>query len=886
VSLSVSAVSKGPNLDILAEIVDETGTVVTSDNPDTAIDATVSATLVTGDYFLRISGVGRGNPSGEGYTDYASLGFYTVTGTVPNAIKPDRFNLPENSTIGSSIGTISTNNDHGAAALSYAIASGNDSGTFAINPSTGELTVADPAILDYEVLARDYNLLAGFELFVDIINASNTALNERVRVIITISDVNEAPTLTTPTNVSYLLSPTTNGTNLLTVQGADPDIGQALTYAIIAGNDQDEFTIAPSTGDITVANSAAINQSNQPYSLSIQVSDNQNPALTATAVLTIELYSAPDGYTPGTLIQKFYENITGNTLISLTNAAVFPASPNSLSTLTRFASNEHGDNYGSTISGVIFVPETGNYTFWLASDDEGELRLSTDDSLANATIIASVSGWTNVQEWDKYSSQESAPITLQAGQAYYIEARYKEGGGGDHCAVAWQGPGFSRQIIGSQNIAPKTIGSYPVIDDQIVALDEDAPIGTLAGAVIVTDADSSDTHLFSITLGNTDDAFAIDTSGNITTAAALNHEALASYNLTVTVIDSNGLSDTATVTINVNDLDENTVTGLVAWEDAVYNTNLPVQLRRQALAGNETSLIDMSDMEAGDASYEFIVDAVDFSQVASTLLRDSTWALNLEAWNDTNRLGMVRYGVADYTADAILEQSVASPYGKTVHIVFAVDAGAGTTRIYLDGVHVGSVPQLPVIDSANATLGDSDLRNDASTGIYAFVTYNTTLPHQEIITHYRAWFGADSPVDADSDTLDDSWELSNFGNLGVVSANDATTANGITAFEAMVFGVDPNASTSSPEPQQGRVINDAGVDKFEFKFRRPQNHLNLNVSYQLESRSNLTAGAWGEISTPPTIILKDGTNEWVVYELPLADESSAQNFYRCKVMTK
>ena len=45
--------------------------------------ATVGGKLVAGRYYLEISGVGRGDPLGDGYTDYASIGQYYISGTVP-----------------------------------------------------------------------------------------------------------------------------------------------------------------------------------------------------------------------------------------------------------------------------------------------------------------------------------------------------------------------------------------------------------------------------------------------------------------------------------------------------------------------------------------------------------------------------------------------------------------------------------------------------------------------------------------------------------------------------------------------------------------------------------------------------------------------------------
>ena len=38
---------------------------------------------------------------------------------------------------------------------------------------------------------------------------------------------------------------------------------------------------------------------------------------------------------------------------------------------------------------------------------------------------------------------------LTAGKRYYFELRHKEGGGGDHFSVAWEGPGFGRSVIES-----------------------------------------------------------------------------------------------------------------------------------------------------------------------------------------------------------------------------------------------------------------------------------------------------------------------------------------------------------------------------------------------------------------------------------------------------
>ena len=79
---STEASTDGSNVAVLAEIYDATGKLVTSSNPTNSLDATISATLSAGDYFLKVQGAGRGNLS-TGFSDYASIGQYAISGSVP-----------------------------------------------------------------------------------------------------------------------------------------------------------------------------------------------------------------------------------------------------------------------------------------------------------------------------------------------------------------------------------------------------------------------------------------------------------------------------------------------------------------------------------------------------------------------------------------------------------------------------------------------------------------------------------------------------------------------------------------------------------------------------------------------------------------------------------
>ena len=72
------------------------------------------------------------------------------------------------------------------------------------------------------------------------------------------------------------------------VSASDPDVGQTLTYAILSGNTSGAFAINPATGQITVANPAALGSS-PSFALTVQVTDNGVPALSSTAVITINV---------------------------------------------------------------------------------------------------------------------------------------------------------------------------------------------------------------------------------------------------------------------------------------------------------------------------------------------------------------------------------------------------------------------------------------------------------------------------------------------------------------------------------------------------------------------------------------------------------------------
>jgi hypothetical protein len=99
---------------------------------------------------------------------------------------------------------------------------------------------------------------------------------------------------------------------------------------------------------------------------------------------------------------------------------------------------ENGTNYAGRFQGWILPPETGNYIFSVCSDDNSELWLSPDRNASGAVRICNVTGWTNQDEWTKEANQTSAAVALVKDKPYFFYAVWKEGGGGDGCAVGWK----------------------------------------------------------------------------------------------------------------------------------------------------------------------------------------------------------------------------------------------------------------------------------------------------------------------------------------------------------------------------------------------------------------------------------------------------------------
>ena len=171
----------------------------------------------------------------------------------------------------------------------------------------------------------------------------------------------------------------------------------------------------------------------------------------------------------GSMLWQCYGNIGNSTAVSaLTSASSYPNQPTQTIMETSFEAPHNTGNidYGERLSGYLDPPTTGYYIFTIASSDQGQLWLSTNNNPANVQEIASVSTYTGYRDWSNANNptQTSVPIYLSAGQPYYVMALEKQGGasGGDNLSVRWEIPATT-----GGNASTWELNSSGVVDSTI-----------------------------------------------------------------------------------------------------------------------------------------------------------------------------------------------------------------------------------------------------------------------------------------------------------------------------------------------------------------------------------------------------------------------------------
>jgi len=336
---------------------------------------------------------------------------------------------------------------------------------------------------------------------------------------------------------------------------------------------------------VTVILNTSQLQAEQTYTLTVSNVQTLSGAPMPPDLQVSFIYS-PRG--AGFILRQYWLGIGGNSVANLTGSVNFPDNPSGTSQPTSFeAPTSFANDYGTRMLGYVHPPVTGDYVFWIASDDNSQLFLSTDIDPANKVLIAYVPAHTSSRQWTRYAEQQSAPVHLEAGRRYYIEALHKEGGGGDNLAVGWKTPEdavFNNLPIDGIHLSPYVEG--PVATVNIQATDPSAAeegldpgeftisrvgdtdgvltvyytvggtavpadyVGTLSGQIDLPAGAASAT----ITITPEDDPDDEGSETVILTLASRPHYAVGTASATVTIADNDAAPD-ITVSIEATDPD-------------------------------------------------------------------------------------------------------------------------------------------------------------------------------------------------------------------------------------------------------------------------------------------------------------------------------------------
>ena len=520
--------------------------------------------------------------------------FEFIEGTTTNSapeIDDQEFQIDENMPDGQVVDTVVANDPDAGQILTYSITNGNTGSTFAVNPMTGVISIANNTQLNFETNPV-------FALIVQVQDNGAGYLTSQATITINLNDVNENPNIFT---ASFSVDENSlNGTAVGTVSASDPDNGQILSFSIIGGNTSGAFQIGSASGLISVANSSELNfETNSTFSLNVEVEDDGVGYLSDQAIITVNLNDINEN--PDINNQSFNvsEGIGNGELVGV----VLATDPDAGQTLSFAIIGGNTDNAFqiSSATGELIVAnsnaidEEANPVFYLSVEAQDNGTGNLTDVATITVTVTDVNEVPNISD-QSFSVNENSPDGEQIGvvlasdpdagqtltysiiggntdNAFQIDLSNGVLSVANSAAINFEVIPVFNLIVQVQDNGPGNLtnqaditvslldmNDQPVMTNQSFSIDENSANGQTVGTVLASDEDSNQTLSFSIISGNTDGAFQMSSSGLITVADAsvLNFEIYTVFNLTVEVEDNGAgnLTDQATITVQVNDINE------------------------------------------------------------------------------------------------------------------------------------------------------------------------------------------------------------------------------------------------------------------------------------------------------------------------------------------
>ncbi|MEM7220843.1 MAG: cadherin domain-containing protein [Pseudomonadota bacterium] len=519
---------------------------------------------------------------GSFQTQTFTITLLDVNDTAPVITPAQTFDIDEDASVSDSVGTVAATDADTTGTLSgWAIIGGNADGVFAINASTGEITIADTTNLNHE----------GSDQYTLTIEVSDGIATVSETVTIDINDVNEAPTFTS----SAITSATEDVLYSYLITANDVDDGDTPNFSAITlpawltlvdnGNGTATLSGTPTNSEVgghsvDVQISDGSLTANQAFTLTV-INVNDDPVFTSSSTFSIAENQTAIGAVTSSDVDGGAPQYTlvgsdDDSLFSIdinTGALAFASAPNFEAPADGDTDNDYeitvqvDDGAGGVVTQTVTVTVTNvdEFDVGAISDTNAGANEVSEGASAGATVgITAFADDADSPDTVSYTLDDSAggrftidgltgvvtvngALDREAAPTHDITVRATSTDG------SFQTQTFTITLLDVNDTAPV------VTPGQTFDIDEDASVSDSVGTVAATDADTTGTLSgWAITAGNGDGVFAINAStGEITIADTtnLNHEGSDQYTLTIEVSD--GVATVSeTVTIDINDINE------------------------------------------------------------------------------------------------------------------------------------------------------------------------------------------------------------------------------------------------------------------------------------------------------------------------------------------
>lgn len=187
--------------------------------------------------------------------------------------------VAEDASAGDVLGTLTGSDEDAGAVLSWQITGGTGEGIFAIDAATGDVLVADAAVLDFET-TTSYSL--------DVTVSDGYTSSDPVTIRVSVLNVNDTAPVVTPGQSFHIDGGSYYFGTLIATDADDtnaPGYSSLTNWSVTGGDGERYFALNSIHGDLKVKWAKGIDWQRDAYSLEVTVSDGEN--VSAVELVTI-----------------------------------------------------------------------------------------------------------------------------------------------------------------------------------------------------------------------------------------------------------------------------------------------------------------------------------------------------------------------------------------------------------------------------------------------------------------------------------------------------------------------------------------------------------------------------------------------------------------------